>query len=179
MNTKEKVMEALFEEPSRKFHIRLLARMTGLNPNTIISITDDLAKEGLLTKQKEKETNLVTIKANPQDTIFKIRKQAYNIEKIHKSGIIKHLEEQLSYPAIILFGSYAKAENHKSSDIDLFIVTEAKKEPDLAAFERRLGAPIQLFIHNKKELKRLVNTNPELMNNVLNGTVLSGFLEVF
>ena len=56
MNNKEKLLEILFEEPSKQFHIRLLARLAKINPNTVINISNLLLKEGLISKYKDKDT---------------------------------------------------------------------------------------------------------------------------
>ena len=178
MDNKNLVLKEFFEQPYKEFHIRLLARKTGLNPNTIINITNTLQADNLVHKNKEEETNRVIIKANQTNQLFRIKKQAYNIEKIFRSGLIQFLNETAGYPTIILFGSYAKAENDARSDIDLFIITDEKKEPDLSRFEKQLGAEIQTFTHTKAEFKKLKEKNKELVNNVINGIVLTGYLEV-
>lgn len=178
MNNKEKILKFIFEEPNKEFHLRLLARLSGLHPNTVISITDELSKCGLITKHKDKERNVAVIKANKQNDIYKLKKQFYNIEKIHESGLIDFLNRELSYPAVFLFGSYAKAENYPGSDIDLFIITEENKKINVNDYEAKLHAKMQLFIHTKAEFEKLKKTNPELINNVLNGYKLTGYLEV-
>ncbi len=178
MNNEDKILKVVFENPYDEFHMRLLARMTKLHPNTVINITDSLAKKGYVIKKKDKQKNMVLVKANNKNWFYKVKKQYFNIKKIYSSGLIDFLNEKLDYPAIILFGSYAKAENHKGSDIDLFIVTSTKKRIDLSNYEKKLGAEIQLFVHTRKEFKKLIKTNPELINNVINGYKLSGFLEI-
>lgn len=179
MNNELKLSKVLFDRPTKEFHIRLLARETGLNPNTIINITKRLEKEGILKIKKDKERNIVIIKADVENRIFRLRKRAYNLEKIYHSGVVDYLEDTLSYPTIILFGSYAKSENHEKSDVDFFIIAGEKKKLDLGKYEKILGAEIQLFIHTKNEFERLKKTSPELLNNVLNGIILSGFVEAF
>jgi predicted nucleotidyltransferase len=180
MNNKEKLLQQLMDNPNKEFHIRLLARLTKLNPNTIISITDELAEEGIAIKEKSKERNVVIIKANVTNNKYRLQKQFYKIQKLHKSGLIDHLNGVFFHPTIILFGSYAKAENIPGSDIDLFIITEDKKRnADIKKYEDILNAPMQLFVHTRKEFDKLKKTNPELINNVINGYRLTGYLEVF
>ena len=179
MNNEEKILELLFEEPTREFHIRLLARLTNLHPNTIINITNKLVKQGFIAKYKNKDNNLVIIKPNIQNIFYKLRKQFYNINKIYQSGLIDYLNDLIGYPTIILFGSYAKSENHKESDIDLFILTEGKQKLDLKKYESKLNAEIQIFMHTNNELNNLKKNSPELINNIINGYKLSGYLEVF
>ncbi len=88
------------------------------------------------------------------------------------------LNSELAHPIIVLFGSYAKAENHEKSDIDLFLVADEKKELNLQKFEKLLNAKIHLFLHTKNEFRKLKKTSPELVNNVINGFRLAGYLEV-
>lgn len=178
MDNKEKILSKLFEDSEKEFHIRLLSRETGLNPNTIITITNKLAKEDLAEKWKDSERNLVLVKGKTDSQMFKIKKQAYSIEKIYECGLIEFLNKKLSYPAIFLFGSHAKGENLPESDIDLFIIADKKEKIDVSKFENKLKAEIQLFIHTKKELNELKKKSPELINNVLNGIKLAGYLEV-
>ncbi|MBN1377461.1 nucleotidyltransferase domain-containing protein [Candidatus Woesearchaeota archaeon] len=175
----EKVLKVLFEESNKEFHIRLLARLTGLHPNTIINITDKLSENNLITKNKNKDNGLVIVKANTKNPLYKLKKQFYNIRKIYESKVIEFLNDKLNYPIIILFGSYAKAENHKDSDIDLFVICTEKKELKLEKYESVLNAEIQLFLHTQEEFKKLQKKSPELINNVLNGYKLAGYLEVF
>ena len=49
-NNYNKILRELFNKPTYLFHARELARITGLNPNTITNITNKLEKEGLLKK---------------------------------------------------------------------------------------------------------------------------------
>jgi len=107
-----------------------------------------------------------------------VKKKAYNVDQLYGSGLIAYLLEELAYPTIVLFGSYAKGENHESSDIDIFVLADEKKHPDLTKYEKALGAKIQLFLHTREEFTQLKKTNKELINNVLNGIRLEGYLEV-
>ncbi len=178
IDNKEKVLRLFFEHPEKEFHIRQLARLSKLNPNTIINLTNQLLKEGLIIKSESAEKPFASIKANTSYWLYKLKKIENNIGKIYKSGLIEFLNKELSYPTIILFGSYAKAENHENSDIDLFILSEKKERPNLNIYEKKLTATIQIFLHNKKEFNQLKKNSKELINNVINGHKLTGYLEV-
>ena len=70
-----------------------------------------------------------------------------------------------------MFGSYQKGEDVEDSDIDLFI--ECKKEElDIKIFEKKLGRNIELHFN-----ENFTSYPKELKNNIINGIVLSGFLE--
>ena len=95
----------------------------------------------------------------------------YNITSILESDVITYIEEKLMPKSIVLFGSYARGEDIENSDIDLFV--ECKKEElDLEKFEKKLSRGIELHFNDKFTLYP-----KELKNNIINGIVLSGFLE--
>lgn len=169
MNNEELILKELLKKEPQ--HIRELGRNTKLHPNTVITTVKKLEQEDLVTVVKD-EKKLVSYSKNNK---AKIRKTFLFIEEIISSGVIEYLEEQYSYPSIILFGSVAKGEFHENSDIDIAIITDDKKEADLRKFEKKLNKEIQTFIFNKAEFKKL---NKELLNNIVNGIVLSGFAEV-
>ena len=98
---------------------------------------------------------------------------------IEDSKLLDYLEHEFNYPkAIILFGSFAKAENISTSDIDLLIVSSEKKKVDFSKFEKKLRYKIQLFVHSQKEIERFKKENKELINSWINGITLYGFFEV-
>ncbi len=176
-DNRRKVLILFLEYPSKEFHIRQLSRLTNLNPNTIINITEEMMKEKLIVKSRPSDKPFSAIKPNKDYWLYKLKKFEYNVEKIYRGGLIDFLNKELSYPTIILFGSYAKAENHENSDIDFFIIADEKKELKLDVFSEKLNAEIQLFLHTKKEFQQLKIKNKELINNVINGYKLSGYLE--
>lgn len=79
----------------------------------------------------------------------------------------------------MLFGSYQKGEDGLHSDIDIAVITPLKKHPNLSEYEKKLKHPIQLLIFDRKEIERMKQKNKELLNNMINGFVISGYWEVF
>lgn len=176
MNNEELVLKILAE--TSPLHIRKLARLSKLNPNTIINITTRLAQDKILTKTEDPDTKRILIDFAKNERAVK-KKINYTIDTIYDSGLITYLEDYFSYPTIFLFGSFAKGENHETSDIDLFIITEDKKDVDVSKYEQKLSHEVQLFIHTPKEFRELCKSSKELINNVLNGIKLSGYIEIF
>ena len=80
--------------------------------------------------------------------------------------------------AIVLFGSFRRGEDFSTSDIDIAIETDETEEYKtvglriLSNFEKEIGRKIQLHLFNQK------NVDAHVFNNIANGIVLSGFLEV-
>lgn len=172
------ILKYFFEEPERQLHIRELSRITKKSPASISKYLNELKKEKILLS--EKKFNHIFYKANTEFPLFKTRKLSYNLEQLHTSGLIEYLQDQYNHPqAIILFGSYAKAENNLKSDIDIVIITPLKKQVKTEQFEKKLGHSIQLFIHSHDEIKLMATKNKELLNNFINGIILQGYLEIF
>ena len=175
---KMNILEYFFEEPEREFHLREIARLAGISPSTASNYLSEFAKKGVITSKNEKGFSI--FKSNPEDKLYKDMKLFYNLYRIRASGLIDYLATEFNHPkAIILFGSFRKSENIKSSDTDLFIETSVKRNPNLSGFERRLGHPVHLFQFSSKEVEGMKEKNKELLNSIINGILLEGFFEVF
>jgi len=166
------------EEPEREFHIRELAKLFRKSPTTVSGILNKLKKKGILVSRKM--SNHVLFRANTASLDYRSLKKRHNLEQVSSSGLIKYLVEKLNDPeAIILFGSYEKGEDIKRSDIDIFVVTPSKKDVELEKYGRLLKHDIQLFINSKDDVDKMKTRNKELLNNLVNGTVIYGFWEAF
>ena len=172
-NIKEVIKNHFFINPIIKMRVRQIERELKLSLPSVIRYCDELYNEGIL--KKEKISNVVLFSADRTSKHFLLEKKLYNIKNIYKSGLIDYLINELSNPIIIVFGSYSKGEDIENSDIDLYIETPSKREIKVEKFEKNLKRNIQFFVHS--DIKQI--NNPNLMNNILNGVILNGFLEVF
>jgi len=169
------IINYFMNEPEREFHVRELAKLTKRSPTTVSKYLKQLEKSNILIS--EKKLNHLFFKANSENPSFKDKKLFYNIKMIRNSGLIKFLNDKYDPEAIILFGSFAKAENIERSDIDILVITPSKKEISLEKYERKLKHRIQLFLHSKNDFKSMKNKN--LLNNFINGIKLEGYWELF
>lgn len=172
----EKVLNIFFDNPTEKFYIREIARITKLNPNTILNMAKLLEKEGLI--KREKKTHIVELSAVLNDK-FKMLKIISNLKKIYQSRLVKFLNEYYKNPkSIVLFGSFRQGEDIASSDVDIAIESEDFNKHhvielnELSKFEKIFNKKIQLHLFNRK------NIDLNVFNGIANGIVLSGFLEV-
>lgn len=175
MSKKEDIMGIFMESPEREYHIREIARLAGVSPMTSRKYLSELNKEGLIRAEKGKVVE--NYRADMDSQKFRDYKVFRTIRKMRESGLVEYLEDRLNYPAIILFGSASRGMDTGDSDIDLFVVTGSGAEVGLKVFEKRIGRGIQLFTATRGEIKS--GEDRELYNNVLNGIVLSGYVEVF
>ena len=159
----DKILELFFEHPGKRFTLREISKKTKIPKSTVQNCLVKLRSIGLGTKDNEASNT----------KFFKIKKINYFIEKLYTSGLIDHLNNFFSPSCMILFGSFRKGDYVKDSDIDIFIETTKKTEPNLKKFEEKLKHRIQLF----KETD-ISNLPPRLFNNIVNGIKLEGFFKV-
>lgn len=170
---KTRIREYFLLNPIVKMRVRQLEREVKVPLPSAIRYTAELEKDGIL--KKELIGNVVFYSADRASLNFILAKKSFNYGHLFSSGLVKFLVEEFSNPTLILFGSYSKGEDLERSDIDLYLETPSKKKVDLNKFEKVLHRRIQLFCY--KDIHQV--ENKELANNIVNGIVLNGFLEVF
>ena len=169
---KQTIKKYFFINPTIKLRVREIERTLKLPLPSVIRYCKELEQEDILTINKIGNVNFYT---SNRSEAYLLEKKLFNIKQIYESGLINYLKIELSNPAIILFGSFAKGEDIEESDIDLYIETPSKKKVNLEKFEKLLKRKIQVF--QQKNLKEITNLN--LANNIINGIILNNYIEVF
>ena len=162
-------LKPFFEDCYRRINVREYARIMRISAPTASTLLDSYEKLGLLIREEYK--NYILYHANIESKDF------IDLSRIYWRHILKdlviHIENKIPSATIILFGSLARAEVKKDSDIDLVIFAE-KIDINIKLFEKKLNREIQHFFFNSlKDIK-----NKELANNVINGYVLRGRLVI-
>jgi len=173
----QKVLEVFYKFPEKEFSLSDLAKEANVRKANLGEIVSNLEQEGFI--QIEKLSKIWRIRANRQNWRFVKSKITYNLNFIYQSGMAEFLYEVFNHPkSIVLFGSFRKGEDISSSDIDIAIEDDSVKEyqnnglRELGEFEKAIGKKIQIHRFNRK------NVDINVFNNIANGIVLIGFLEV-
>lgn len=167
---KLKIMELFFELPTKNFQLREVSRLSGIAVTSARKYLNELAKEGLV--RKDNQTPYPSYVGNSVNPLFRVYKQQVIILKIFHSGLIEYLEKETLPRCIIIFGSARKGEYTTKSDIDIFVQSSGKTI-NLRKYEQILRHKINILF--EPELNHLSN---ELMNNIINGVVLYGFIKL-
>jgi len=175
MEIKLTILKPFFEEPGRKFSIRELSRILKINHTTVRQYLNKLVKEGFLISKKEGLYSFYQIVLNKKALNLKLY---YNLEKIRESGIVEDLEKEYDFPVIVLFGSYVFSMDDKTSDIDICLISNIQKELSTDRYEKKINRKISFHKFTKNSWNNAKKSNPGLINNICNGIVLSGELEV-
>jgi predicted nucleotidyltransferase len=162
-------LKPFIEDCYRRINVREYSRLIKVSPPTASKMLSEFKKEELLLIERDR--NYIFYYANKNNKIFTDLSRIY--WKIKLNELINFLDENLTSPAIILFGSLSKAETKEDSDIDLCVIGH-KKELNLKNFENNLRRKLQLFFFSSiGDIK-----NKELANNIINGYILSGRLKL-
>ena len=166
-----KILQVFFDFPRRNFHMREISRRIKIAQPSVINHLKSLANQNLIIK--EKIGIYPTFRANREDELFKIYKKLNLILRIKQSGFLDYVYDTCLPNSIILFGSASKGEDIEESDIDIFVQAPERKL-NLEKYEKILRREIDVFF--EEDINKL---NSELKNNIINGTILKGYLKVF
>lgn len=170
-NNTWRLLSLFLDNPLKKFRLRQLSRITSLSTTAIKRGLHELIKEKLILELVDDLYPYYVGAFN--STYFREYKKIHTLEKIYSSKIIDYLDERLQPQAILLFGSCAKGEDTSTSDIDICVIGKEKKL-SLGSFEKTLQRKIEF--HYTQDFKKFPK---ELRNNIVQGVVLYGFIDVF
>jgi len=170
---KSKIQGYFFVNPTIKLRVRQIERIVKVPLPSVIRYSKELTEEKVL--KRDNIANIITYSADRTSKQFLFEKKLFNLQQLVFSGVVDYLIEELSNPTIMVFGSYSKGEDIEESDIDIYVQTHSTKEIKLEKYEKVLQRNIQLFTYKNIKLIK----NKELANNIVNGILLNGFLEVF
>jgi|SRR3989344_5137155 len=165
----DKVLDVFFNNPAERFYVREIARLTKLNPNTILNITEQLVKEDLIKREKKK--HIVEFFANTGKKFRKL-KRIYNFSKIFINELIDVLDKKFSPDAISVIGSYSRGEDIEDSDIDIVVISKKEYENiSVEKYEKELNRKIHLIVVNYNKM------SDEFYTNLINGIILRGYIK--
>ncbi len=167
-------MEYMFRYPTKEHYLMDISREIDISHTSVTKNLKHLRQEGIIIEKAQKKGSrfFPIYKINLDSKIYRKYKRISNLLLLEESGLIDELTD-LSPRCIVLFGSYQKGEDTEESDIDLYVERKFFKI-DLEKYNNLLGRNIELHIKEK------FNDYPiELRSNIINGTVLYGYLEAY
>lgn len=172
-NTIYNVAKLFFKEPNKKYYLKQLAKETNRAHTSIYNALEQLLEKKLVSKTEEQRGSRTFpyYQANTDNETYRVYKQLHNLEELHRSGLTKYLNETLQPQVLILFGSYQKGEDDEESDIDIY-VQAPRQDIELEKYEKILGRKIEL--HFRTSFEEIATG---LKNNLINGTILKGYLQ--
>ncbi len=171
-STTLRVAEVFFQRPTTALLAADIARATSLSRAAVAEYLQTLQKQGIITRTSEHRGSRVYPKytASRDALVFRREKMVSNLDALWP--LIDFLIKTYEPTLIILFGSYRRGEDIESSDIDIFIETDAK-HPTVSQFDKQLGRTVSLY-----SAPSLTEISGDLKNNLINGIVLHGYIDL-
>lgn len=130
--TDTKIIEFLIKNQQERFSIRELSRQIKTDYKLVYSSIKRLTEKKVINKEKHGKMELCTL--NTKDStdyltqVENIKAKRFLEKNTGIRLIIKEIKEKIRpYSTLMIFGSYAKEQPHKMSDLDLLIIGPDKK----------------------------------------------------
>ena len=167
------IFRLLCIKAGERLNLRKISRLLKKTPTAISNALDGLKKGNIVIVEKSKEMNLLSIQLNRDNPYAIELKRAENLRLIYESEIVPFLRDSLPGSTIILFGSYSHGEDTVKSDIDIAVIGRKEKDIPLDKFDGIFERKVTVnFYPSFKGIHK------NLLDNVLNGIVLSGGIEL-
>lgn len=156
-----------------KLNLSDISKIIKVSVTAVSKAVPLLENQGLIKIEKDKKMNLTLITLNRDNRKIIELKRAENLKMIYEYGLKDYLEDEFVGATIILFGSYSKGDDTKTSDIDIAIIGRKKKNINLNEFEVKYERKIIINFYPSFN-----NIHKHLKENIFNGIVLVGGIEL-
>jgi predicted nucleotidyltransferase len=161
-NYRRQVLALLLLRPEERFHVREIARLTGIPAGSLHRELKLLAEAELLVRQSVGRQ--VYYQANRQSPIFEelagIFRKTAGLADVLRAALLPLANE---VALAFIFGSVAQGKERSASDVDLFVLGEASFTPVVAALvdvHERLGREINPVIMTCADFTEKYGSDP-------------------
>ena len=158
-------LEIILNLIKNKSHLREIARLVGKPPATILRKINELVKENILDYRLEGKNKIFFIKNNLKSKNYIYSAEIYKLNKLLEkhpelSEIFEDIKKNFPKEMIILFGSYAKGNPKKNSDIDIYLETKNNKiKNKIKQLNSKLSIKIGEFDTNSLLIKEIIQNH--------------------
>lgn len=156
MEQKDYKLEIVNQLLKSESHVRSLANKLGTNHMTVQRKIKLLFGENVVDYREEGKNKVYFLKRNPEARSYVFMAEHYKLIQTLKKytylrNVIGKIQRDKSIKLAILFGSYAKHESKKDSDIDIYIETKNKRiKQGLERIDSKLS--IKIGAYDRKNL---------------------------
>lgn len=167
----QKIFSLLCVRAGEKLSQRDIAKLLKVSPTAVSNSIILLKDSNLIKIEKTKTINFISFNRDEPRAIW--LKRVENLKNIYISGLSGYLEFELAGATVILFGSYSVGEDTNTSDIDFAVIERKEKMLELEKYENLLNRRININFYDSWK-----SIHKHLKNNILNGILLHGSVEV-
>ena len=170
----KRIKMLFFSETLRHWYFKDVIEASGLSRERVNHYLKMLLREDFIKRIKPRGKMPYYV-ANKDSTRFRYEKRFFGLNML--KSLFEHLNSLREVKTAILFGSFARGNWTKSSDIDLFVFGNLK-DFEKGKIESSIGREIQLFYYSDtKKLKK--ELEPKLIKNIVNGFNIKGSIKPF
>jgi len=170
----EEILKLILENsPLKEWHFNEIVKKSKVTKAVANKWLKKYVDQGILKRIKTKG-NFPYFTVGSKNPNYISLKKLYAYKLLHESGLIPELMSEELANTIIIFGSFAKGDWYKDSDIDIFVLG---KIPNIKrkVYEEKIGKRIE--VHEFKNLNEIKKIKTGLINNVLNGLLVKGRIQ--
>ena len=162
----QRVLYFLLEHSNEKYFDREISRLSGVSKAATNFALRDLMKAKLVSREKRGRMYFYYVDTGEHlIRQLKITQNVINIQPLAQKLNPFSLK-------IILYGSSAKGENLKDSDMDLFILSREPQKVKELIYKSPLRKKIQYVINTPQHLAKLKKDNPVFFNEISGGIII-------
>lgn len=166
---------------NKNIYIREAARELNASPRTAQLILEDLERRGVLASVTRGKIRVFSLKPNPLARDYLILAEHYKRIAFLRAdpllqGIVEKIVPYLEGIAV-LFGSYARQEQKKDSDIDIFVAGTADKA-EIRKVSRLYRKPIDIKEYPPEIFEKSIRTDILIQEVLEDHIVLKGTEEL-
>jgi len=166
----DKVLTLFFNEPTKHWHFKDIIKNAHISEDRANYWLKKFMKEQVI-KHTQVKGKMPYFIASYDNLNYINKKKLYGLSLLYTSGLIKKLQELEKAKTVIIFGSFARADWHAKSDVDVFILGDAE---DLRFGTIWPALHREIQVHEFKTQKDIKSVKSGLMNNVLQGYYIKG-----
>lgn len=163
------VLEYFLSEGDRTY-LKELSRTLGISPRTAQTYLQLYETAGLLEKEKAGNAIFYSLASN---AVTKELKKAYLLLKISPC-INRFVAENPQLSNVTLYGSAARGEQDRSSDIDLLVISPSKgmNLSGLSQLEKELGLEVKLEIMTIGEWRKISEKKDKFYSSIIKSNIV-------
>jgi predicted nucleotidyltransferase len=170
----EQVLKLIFENsPMKEWHFEEIVREAKVTRAVANKWLRKYVKQGIIKRQKKKG-RFPVYSAGKDNVAYQSHKRVHGLRKLYDSGLVEELLKLPGAKTIIIFGSIARGDWYKESDIDIFVLGGESPE-NLRNVHAKAHKLIE--VHHFNDIKELNTIRNDFLLNVIDGHLIKGTIE--
>lgn len=165
-----------FNDTLKRWHFEEIVDTSGLSRERCNHFLKQLLKEKFIKRIKPRNMMPYYL-ANRDSLKFRMEKRMYGLMLLQEAGLFEQIRSCKNIKTAILFGSFARGDWSRSSDIDIFMYGD-DSEFNKSVFEQKLHKKIQLFSFEKPTIIK-EQVDQKVISNIVKGFHITENIEPF